>query len=79
MFIKEKFEQEIAVKGSDKPVKKEFVEIQKPDGDTVVLEVKDGKTKSEGANKLLAFEAKKKEREEKPKAKAKSKAKAKAK
>lgn len=64
MFIKREIE-----KGD-----KKFVEIQKPDGDTVVLEVKEGVTKSNGANVLLKAKARQEAKEkEAPKAKAKKK------
>lgn len=77
MFIKETFKKEVKVKGKDKPEEREFVEVQKPDGDTVVFEIKEGKTSSPTADKLLVRDAKKKEAEAKAKSKAKSKAKAK--
>lgn len=80
MFIKQKFEKEVKVKGKDKPEVRQFVEVQKPDGDTIIKEIlADGYTKSEGIDKLLRFEKRAEEAKKKAKAKSKSKAKAKAK
>lgn len=83
MFIQKKFEKEIKVKGSKEPKKVSFIEVKKPDGDTVVLEVKeDGETKSQSANELLKREKRQEElkkKQEEAKAKAEKEAKAKAK
>lgn len=79
MFIKKEFEKEVKVKGKEEPELVKFIEVQRPDGDTVVLQIKEGKTKSKTANTLLERKKKSEELEAKAKAKSKTKTKAKAK